>query len=224
MPAPCPRAAVCRLATASAFALASVCPTSAFAAPAAAAPAAEVRDEAADPLLRLLAEKHLVETPTPLPATDAGMVRRLQDRASELVMVALNAVGVAYRRGGNSEASGFDCSGLTRYVFGHGIGLVLPRSADEQASAPGLIEVRREDLRAGDLVFFNTLRRTFSHVGIYIGDNRFVHAPSAGGAVRTEDMDFAYWKTRFTGARRADTVAQAQTGSPEAATVPAALR
>jgi cell wall-associated NlpC family hydrolase len=62
--------------------------------------------------------------------------------------------------------------------------------------------VQRADLRPGDLVFFNTLRRTFSHVGIYIGDNRFVHAPRSGKLIRTESLNFAYWSDRFTGARR----------------------
>jgi cell wall-associated NlpC family hydrolase len=78
----------------------------------------------------------------------------------------------------------------------------LPRCADEQANAPGLVAVGREELRPGDLVFFNTLRRTFSHVGIYIGDNRFVHSPRPGKSVRTDDISFAYWAKRFTGARR----------------------
>jgi cell wall-associated NlpC family hydrolase len=69
---------------------------------------------------------------------------------------------------------------------------------------PGLVKVDKSDLKPGDLVFFNTMRRTFSHVGIYIGDNRFVHAPSHGKDVRTDDMSFAYWAKRFTGARRAE--------------------
>ncbi len=82
--------------------------------------------------------------------------------------------------------------------------MVLPRRADEQAAAPGLIKVKRDELMPGDLVFFNTMRRTFSHVGIYIGDNRFIHAPRHGKDVRTDDLGFAYWAKRFTGARRAE--------------------
>ena len=87
----------------------------------------------------------------------------------------------------HSAETGFDCSGFTRHVFETSLGLVLPRRADEQAAAPGLVAVKREDLQPGDLVFFNTLRRTFSHVGIYIGDNRFIHAPrpAATSAPRT---------------------------------------
>ena len=120
-----------------------------------------------------------------------------------MVVAAMDFVGVRYRRGGTSAETGFDCSGFTRHVFEMSLGLVLPRRADEQAAAPGLVAVRREDLQPGDLVFFNTLKRSFSHVGIYIGDNRFIHAPRTGKVVRTEDMSFAYWAKRFTGARRA---------------------
>jgi cell wall-associated NlpC family hydrolase len=191
-----------------------------------ASPSQAAPGDVADPVLQLLADKHLIGTitdPRPAPARTVaavGLLQRMQDRTAELVLVALNAVGVRYRHGGNSEASGFDCSGFTRYVFGSSLGLMLPRSADEQAAAPTLLAVRREDLQPGDLVFFNTLRRTFSHVGIYIGDNRFVHAPSAGGEVRTEDMGFAYWKKRYTGARRALSVAQAPDTSADPAVAP----
>ena len=90
----------------------------------------------------------------------------------------MNFIGVRYRRGGTSAETGFDCSGFTRHVFEMSLGLVLPRRADEQAAMPGLVKVAaRAICKPGDLVFFNTMRRTFSHVGIYIGDNRFVHAP-----------------------------------------------
>jgi cell wall-associated NlpC family hydrolase len=168
-------------------------------------------DDNADPVMRLLAERHVIETPAEVPAqTESKLLRQVRERASEMVLTALNSVGVRYRSGGNSEASGFDCSGFTRFVFGTSLGLALPRRADEQASAPGLVQVKREDLQPGDLVFFNTLKRTFSHVGIYIGDNRFVHAPRPGGEVRTEDMGFAYWKKRYTGARRAELVTEAK--------------
>jgi len=125
-------------------------------------------------------------------------------------MSAMNFLGVRYRRGGNSAEQGFDCSGFTRYVFEHSLGLVLPRRADQQAKDSTLLAVKKEELKPGDLVFFNTLRRTFSHVGIYIGDNRFVHAPSQGKDVRTDDMTFGYWAKRFTGARRAELPATTQ--------------
>jgi cell wall-associated NlpC family hydrolase len=82
--------------------------------------------------------------------------------------------------------------------------LILPRRADEQAKASGLVAIKKDELQPGDLVFFNTLRRTFSHVGIYLGDGKFIHAPKPGGEVRVEDMRFVYWAKRFTGARRAE--------------------
>lgn len=150
-----------------------------------------------DPLTTLLVEKGL------LPATAPQAVRKVSDAASDLVLSAMNFLGVRYRRGGSSLEDGFDCSGFTRHVFEHSVGLLLPRRADEQARLPGLATVGREELRPGDLVFFNTMRRTFSHVGIYVGDGKFIHAPKPGASVRIEDMREAYWSKRYTGARRA---------------------
>lgn len=121
-------------------------------------------------------------------------------RASELVANALGLLGVQYRRGGNSPESGFDCSGMVRYVFQNAAGLDLPRRAAE-ISRIGT-KVDRDELRPGDLVFYNTLKQTFSHVGIYLGNNRFIHAPSRGSSVRIDDMTQGYWATRFNGARR----------------------
>jgi len=118
-------------------------------------------------------------------------------------VAAMTFVGVPYRAGGNGENSGFDCSGFTRHVFALGLGLALPRRVDEQASAPGLVSIDRSALQPGDLVFFNTLQRSFSHVGIYVGEGRFIHAPRSGSEVRIEDMRRVYWAQRFTGARRA---------------------
>ena len=111
-----------------------------------------------------------------------------------------------YKRGGTTSETGFDCSGFTRHVFENSVGLILPRRAIEQAQSPNLVPVQQAELKPGDLVFFNTLRRTFSHVGIYIGDNKFIHSPRAGGQVRVEDMRQAYWQQRFDGARRAPAV------------------
>ncbi len=170
-------------------------------------PAAAVN--AGDPILSLLAARGLLR-----PLEDSALVRSVRDTASELVMVAMNFLGVPYRRGGNSSAAGFDCSGFTRHIFESSIGLVLPRRADEQATSAGLLKVARNELKPGDLVFFNTLRRSFSHVGIYLGDDKFIHAPRSGGQVRVEDMQDGYWSRRFTGARRADV--QATATSPAA--------
>ena len=189
----------------------------------AAAPASASPDETTDPVLQLLADKGLDGAPSTAtvtaPATEVSsaakpsLLRQVHDRASELTVAALDLVGVRYRRGGASTETGFDCSGFTRHVFETSLGLVLPRRADEQAAASGLVPVKREDLRPGDLVFFNTLKRTFSHVGIYIGDNRFVHSPRPGKNVRTEDMSFAYWAKRFTGARRVETTVAGEPAS-----------
>jgi cell wall-associated NlpC family hydrolase len=124
----------------------------------------------------------------------------LGSRASGLVMNAMDFLGVPYRRGGMSADTGFDCSGFVRTVYEQSLGLVLPRRADEQAKQT--TQIPASELRPGDLVFFNTMRRTFSHVGIYVGDNKFIHSPRAGGRVRVEDMRETYWNKRFTGARR----------------------
>jgi cell wall-associated NlpC family hydrolase len=111
-------------------------------------------------------------------------------------------LGVPYKRGGSNASEGFDCSGFVRSMFEQSIGLVLPRRAEEQAKATVIIA--RDELRPGDLVFFNTMRRAFSHVGIYLGDGKFIHAPRTGARVRVEDMRQAYWTQRFNGARRVD--------------------
>jgi cell wall-associated NlpC family hydrolase len=142
---------------------------------------------------------------------DKGLIVRLGDqveqvrhtvgeKASELVVNAMGFLGVPYKRGGSSAETGFDCSGFVRATYEQTIGLVLPRRANEQAAATQIID--RTDLKPGDLVFFNTMRRAFSHVGIYVGDGKFIHAPRAGAQVRVEDMREAYWRTRFNGARR----------------------
>ncbi len=168
---------------------------------AAAAPA----EAPADEMARFLSEKGLLVQI----GGQIGMVRQtVGEKASDLVMNAMGFLGVPYRRGGTSSDTGFDCSGFVRAMYQQTVGLILPRSADQQAAATQTIE--RSDLRPGDLVFFNTMRRTFSHVGIYIGDNKFIHSPKPGSAVRVEDMRQGYWQTRFNGARRV----QAQTTVP----------
>jgi cell wall-associated NlpC family hydrolase len=120
--------------------------------------------------------------------------------SSELVLRAMTLLGINYKFGGNTPETGFDCSGFVRYVFKEAFGVTLPRRAEEISQKGQRIGV--EQLVPGDLVFFNTLKRTFSHVGIYIGNNQFVHAPSSGGGVRVENIDKSYWQTRFDGARR----------------------
>jgi cell wall-associated NlpC family hydrolase len=119
---------------------------------------------------------------------------------SGLVTSAMDFLGVPYKRGGTSAETGFDCSGFVRAVYQQSLGLLLPRRADEQAEQTA--QIPKNELRPGDLVFFNTMRRTFSHVGIYVGDNKFIHSPRTGARVRVDNMDEGYWNKRFTGARR----------------------
>ncbi len=127
-------------------------------------------------------------------------IHQATDRAAALVSNAMNAIGVRYRLGGTSAETGFDCSGFVRAMYQQTVGLVLPRRAAEQAAATAKIE--KSELQPGDLVFFNTLRRAYSHVGIYLGDGKFIHAPRTGAHVRVENMNVRYWQSRFNGARR----------------------
>jgi cell wall-associated NlpC family hydrolase len=188
--------------------------------------AASAGPDPVDGVSRYLIENGMLTAPASseaaAPKTEYALVSRIRDKASDMVLTAMNFLGVPYRRGGSSADRGFDCSGFTRHVFEMSVGLVLPRRVDEQATAPGLIKVKREELKPGDLVFFNTLKRTFSHVGIYVGDGKFIHSPRTGGEVRVEDMRFVYWAKRFTGARRAEpaVTTNAPEGTAATATAP----
>jgi len=142
--------------------------------------------------------------------TDKGLLNRIseagnhmQNQASDLVVGAMGFLGVPYQRGGNSAERGFDCSGFVKAIYEQTIGLVLPRSAAPQAAATQTID--KSELRPGDLVFFNTMRRAFSHVGIYVGNGKFIHSPKPGAEVRVEDMGLAYWTRSYDGARRVPT-------------------
>ena len=120
--------------------------------------------------------------------------------AQDLAIYALGLIGVDYHYGGNNPERGLDCSGLVRYVFQEVVGVTLPRTSREMARLGG--HVAQGDLRAGDLVFFNTRSSPFSHVGIYLGDHRFIHAPHRGGEVEIVAMTQHYWQQRYDGARR----------------------
>ena len=158
-----------------------------------------------DDLQRFMADKGLMEK--------IGQVRtRISSTTSELVVTAMGFLGVPYRRGGNSaETGGFDCSGFVKAIYEQTVGLVLPRRAEQQAAATKAVD--KHDLQPGDLVFFNTMRRTFSHVGIYVGEGKFIHSPKPGAEVRVENMGANYWQRRFDGARRV-LVGQQQTALP----------
>ncbi len=127
-------------------------------------------------------------------------LRDLRDKTSDLTMNAMGLLGIKYKRGGNSPENGLDCSGFVRLVFKNTGETELPRTAKEISNQGTSVDPK--DLKPGDLVFYNTLKKSFSHVGIYLGDNKFIHAPSAGGRVRIESMDLDYWRKRFNGARR----------------------
>ncbi len=156
--------------------------------------------QSSDDLDRLLAEKGFL--------SQIDQVRQnVGSKASELVVSAMGFLGVPYKRGGNSAETGFDCSGFVRAMYAQSIGLILPRRAEQQAAATQNID--KAELKPGDLVFFNTMRRAFSHVGIYVGEGRFIHSPKPGAEVRVESMSVNYWANRFDGARRVQTSASA---------------
>jgi len=148
-----------------------------------------------DDLDLLLIQRGVVQA-----VVDVG--QNVGSQASDLVVNAMGFLGVPYRRGGTG-IQGFDCSGFVQAMYENTLGLVLPHNAKAQAAVTEKID--KSELQPGDLVFFNTLRRAFSHVGIYIGDGKFIHSPRPGGEVRIEDMRESYWVKRFNGARRVNT-------------------
>ena len=131
------------------------------------------------------------------------LIKQSQQQAqqkAQLANTALEYLGVRYRWGGSDPETGFDCSGLISYAAEQSLGLKMPRQAAEMAKIGQ--SVKRDDLQIGDLVFFNTLGHRYSHVGIYVGDDSFVHAPRSGAVVRVEKMTVSYWAKRYNGARR----------------------
>ena len=123
-------------------------------------------------------------------------------KSEELINRAMEVIGVRYRWDTELPQSGLDGSSFVGYVFKDKLGFLLPRKST-QMSRVGK-PITREELQPGDLVFFNTMRLTFSHVGIYVGDNKFIHSPSKGTNVRVDDLGSLYWDKRFDGARRLD--------------------
>lgn len=137
------------------------------------------------------------------PAQAPGTTDRAQKAPpadAEVVIRALALVGVPYTWGGSDPQTGLDCSGLVAHVYREAAGIALPRTS-RQMSERGL-RVSRSQLRPSDLVFFNTTWRSYSHVGIYVGDGQFIHAPSRGSLVRVDPLARDYWRARFVGARR----------------------
>jgi cell wall-associated NlpC family hydrolase len=119
-----------------------------------------------------------------------------------LINQAMELIGVRYRWNMDIPQSGLDGSGFVAYVFKDKLSFLIPRKSS-QISKVGK-SITRDDLQPGDLVFFNTMRMTFSHVGIYVGENKFIHSPSKGASIRVDDMTSVYWDKRFDGARRLD--------------------
>lgn len=167
------------------------------------------RAELEVPQSRLYSHREPDEISTLLARIDQGKARPgIRDTASgqDFVSRAMAHLGTHYRYGGSSPSAGFDCSGLIWYVAKESLGVDLPRNAAGQAKLGK--PVARADLERGDLVFFNTAGRRFSHVGIYVGDGKFLHAPSSGGKVRVEAMAQRYWNSRYNGARRLSRLTQ----------------
>lgn len=131
---------------------------------------------------------------------EAGFFERYTNAAQEVILKGLQLVGINYRYGGNTEDSGLDCSGFVRLVFKDTVGTLLPRTSREMSQMGEHVDPN--ELKPGDLVFFNTMKRAFSHVGIYVGDNYFLHAPRPGSEIRLESMASSYWLKRYNGARR----------------------
>lgn len=132
--------------------------------------------------------------------SQSGVSGSWSEKVEEIMIRALSLTGVNYKYGGRSPETGFDCSGFVQYVFMNAAQIALPPSARTISEMGNT--VKREELQPGDLVFFNTLKSAFSHVGIYVGNNQFIHAPRAGAKVRIENMDERYWKSRYNGAKR----------------------
>ena len=136
-----------------------------------------------------------VSAPEAAPSAAAPRAQR-----SEALLQALLALGLDYRYGGNSHVTGFDCSGLVAHVYLEAWNIRLPRNTGAQSKVGTPVSLA--ELQAGDLVFYDTLKRPYSHVGIYLGDGKFIHAPKTGAQVRVESIKSVYWSQRYNGARR----------------------
>ncbi len=141
--------------------------------------------------------------PAPRPVTSGETIAQaplaISERGNEVALYALGLIDTGYRFGGKNPEAGLDCSGMVSYIYGRAAGLKVQGSAADIARNGRAIE--RRLLRPGDLVFFNTLNRSFSHVGIYLGDERFIHSPSTNGRVRIDRLNDRYYAQRFEAAR-----------------------
>jgi hypothetical protein len=152
--------------------------------------------------------------PETMPDGEADPIARFaspgEEAAGDLLLQAMSLIGVAYRFGGSNPESGLDCSGFIQYVFKKSLRVNLPRTSASMAQVGR--EIDRDELKAGDLVFFNTRGFRYSHVGLYLGNNKFIHSPRTGKSIEVVNMTQSYWATRYNGARRV-----ARAGMPGAA-------
>lgn len=152
--------------------------------------------------------------PETMPDGEADPIARFaspgEEAAGDLLLQAMSLIGVAYRFGGSNPESGLDCSGFIQYVFKKSLRVNLPRTSASMAQVGR--EIDRDELKAGDLVFFNTRGFRYSHVGLYLGNNKFIHSPRTGKSIEVVNMTQSYWATRYNGARRV-----ARAGMPVAA-------
>jgi cell wall-associated NlpC family hydrolase len=156
----------------------------------AAIPAAQANDDTLSGLLgTLTSDTDELDTPA------SGL-----SQTQEMILHAMSLLGVSYKWGGNSPETGLDCSGFVKHVFAQSLGIQLPRTAREMARVGKVID--RADMKPGDLVFFNTRGAPYSHVGIYLGDHRFIHSPRKGRNIEVVSMRDGYWAKRFNGARQ----------------------
>ena len=159
-----------------------------------------MKNASGEELIVLDEQKNVEQTVEQTPQTS------WQAKTQEILINAMSLTGIKYKYGGSKPETGFDCSGFVRYVFSQAANLTLPPTA--RAISQIGKTVKKEELQPGDLVFFNTLKSAFSHVGIYVGDNKFIHAPRTGGEVRVENMQTGYWANRYNGAQRLDEEAE----------------
>lgn len=154
-----------------------------------------VASQADDSLFRFWKNNAAAET-----SESAQAEKPIEGKMTSVINQALDMIGIDYRYGSAKPETGLDCSGLVKYVFEQSLNVALPHNALAMSKLGD--KIGRAELKPGDLVFFNTLSRSFSHVGIYIGDNKFVHAPRTGKKVQVVDLSDSYWTKHYQGARR----------------------
>lgn len=146
----------------------------------------------------IISPQPVAASATPSPIADSATPTPTR---AELALFAMGLIGAVYKPGGDNPAVGMDCSGFVRYVYHEVAGLKLPHNALALSKIRN--SIAKADLKPGDLVFFNTMKHAFSHVGIYLGDNQFVHASSSKtGFVMVSNLDESYWAKHYEGARR----------------------